>query len=221
MWKGTPGWRTGSPHFPAAVIGRIEIKHKENRGRKLAGGGATPAWGLVVQAKLSPGERSEARIAKARFKIQNSRNVPTARPDAKASHALAASWPGRPCHRERSAGPALRPCGTSGLRRALARRTGKFRWAKAGPRRKGPMEKPQGWRASLALRSAALRFAGWPTPPAHTFPQRLSAESRLKMRGAECCSALQRRLPNPKGSERREPGSSPAPQGFFQPSTQL
>jgi hypothetical protein len=31
MWKGTPGWRTGGPHFRAAVIGRIEIEDEGSR----------------------------------------------------------------------------------------------------------------------------------------------------------------------------------------------
>jgi hypothetical protein len=31
MWKGTPGWRTGGPHFRATVIGGFEI---EDEGRR-------------------------------------------------------------------------------------------------------------------------------------------------------------------------------------------
>ena len=108
--------------------------------------------------------------------------------------ARAPSWPGRPCHRERSAGPALRPCGTSGLRRAWARRTGKFRWAKAEP----SLEKPAGKAARLESEPCATfcRVACATGPATHTPQNQLSAELKVKTRGAERCSALR------KGSSR-------------------
>jgi hypothetical protein len=78
----------------------------------------------------------------------------------------------------------------------VARRTGKFRWAKAGP-----------WQERLAGKAARLesepcatfcpatfcRVACATGPAAHSSPHRLSAESRMKMRGAERCSAVRRR----------------------------
>ena len=105
--------------------------------------------------------------------------------------ARAPSWPGRPCHWERSAGPALRPCGTSGLRRAWARRTGKFRWAKAEP----SLEKPAGKAARLESEPCATfcPVACATGPATHTSTEQLSAELKVKTRGAGRCSAVRRR----------------------------
>ena len=90
-----------------------------------------------------------------------------------------------------SAGPALRPCGTSGLRRAWARRTGKFRWAKAEP----SLEKPAGKAARLESEPCATfcRVACATGPATHTSTEQLSAELKVKTRGAGRGSAVRRR----------------------------
>ena len=48
------------------------------------------------------------------------------------SPAARGAWPGRPWHRQRSAGPALRSCGTFGLAGVLAQLTSKPRRARDG-----------------------------------------------------------------------------------------
>jgi hypothetical protein len=137
------------------------------------------------------------RRAKLRFKIQNSRNVLAARRGGEVGRrcdsrvkiqemSLPLGLTPRPLTRTQhhgrdghgtgnvAQGPLSGPAALLACGGPWRDARGNFDGRKPEPRRKGSQEKPQGWRASLALRFAGLRFAGRPAPPdrSPTLPRR-------------------------------------------------
>ena len=105
----------------------------------------------VLPAECAPAEEPKVPAQPVHARIKN--RTPGTLPDA-AAPACAIAWPGRPWHKKRSAGPALRSCGPS-RPVGLAQLTGKSPWARVPP----PALSARAY--NFGVRFLILAWTGW------------------------------------------------------------